>query len=62
MEKNEIIRYLLKLIDDNRYFNGSHYSMLNELSRKFDLPPADMLELYRQAQQIWKDNEQKKQE
>lgn len=58
MDKTEIIRYLLNLIDDTRYFNGSHYNMLNELSTKFDLPPAEMLELYRHAQQIWKDKEQ----
>ena len=56
MDKKEIIEYLIKLLEDDRYFNGSHYNMLNELSEKFAVSSSEMLELYRQAQNIWKEN------
>ncbi len=58
MDDGEIIKYLVKLLEDNRLYNGPHYNMLNELCERFDIEPSRLLELYRQAQQIWKEKHQ----
>ena len=60
MDNKQIIDYLVELLNDSRYYNGSHYNMLKELCEKFATSEAEMLELYRQTQQIWKEQQEKR--
>ncbi len=60
MDKKRIIEQLVQMLSDSRYFNGSHYNMLGELCEKFGSSEADMLELYSEAQQVWKEQQDKK--